>query len=110
MRFNFECWALVEIRYPHEEDSLLDEIHGFWATKADLDSGRAAIEVRRAESHDKREEEHKRKFPFMARLKYQPAVYISVPLSQMQFKDLNEAEEMILKAARLAFKGCGVSA
>jgi hypothetical protein len=109
MKFNFECWALVEICYPHEEDSSLDKIRGFWATKAELACGRDAIEAQRRIAHEKREDEHKRKFSFMGRLDYQPAVYVSVPLSQMQFKDLEEAEEMILKAARLAFKGCGVA-
>ena len=109
MKFNFECWALVEICYPDEEDTCLDKIRGFWATREDLLSGRAAIEAQRRIAHEKQEDGHKRKFSFMARLDYRPGVYVSVPLSQMQFKSLDEAEEMILKAAGLAYKGCGVA-
>jgi len=110
MKFNFQCWALVRIDYPDDPEDFFPVIVGFWPTSQDADAGRDALEHDRMVEHDRREDEYKRKFSFKARLDYKPAVYVKVPLSQMRFDSLSDAENMIEQAAKLMFKGCGVSA
>lgn len=110
MRFNFQCWALVDIRFPDEEDSCLSKIRGFWPNRDAAELGLACIEADRYADHAAKEKDHRRKFPWMASLPYAPATYSFVPLSQMEFETLSDAEDMIIKAAWLIHKGCGVPA
>lgn len=112
MKFNFECWALCSIDInTDEEDAPTAKLLGFWSTRLAAEEGRDQIEMERLEAHAKSEAAYAKELPYMARIMardFVPGRYICVPLSQMQFDLLQDAEEMICKAATLIHVGVGV--
>jgi hypothetical protein len=113
VKFNFNCWALCEIDAT-DPDEFPPEILGFWKSQGECEVACQQIEWKRLTASQAEEAAYRKKFgPAWGNLvfkEYTPGRYVHVPLSQMEFKSLDDAENMICKAALLIAKGCGVAA
>jgi len=108
MKFHFTAYALCLIEVT--EDLELDihevsaELLGFFASRLDAEEHRDELEAVRLRDFNADRSPQK----IMWRWTFMPRQYVVVPISDMRFESLADADQMISEAAVLIFKGCGV--
>ena len=118
MQFNFNCYALVELDII--EDDYEDgrgkrknfegsTILGFYLTEDEAITARITREVLANVEHDVEHDDWRRK-NHMRPSERTPGEYAIIPLREMKFKELDDADEMIQAAAKLTWSGVGVTA
>ena len=113
MKFNFTCWALCKIEEEEGYDPVAS-ILGFWKSRDECEEGQRQLDALASLKFYRDKEAYAKRFPFWSQFhqndEYTPMNCVMVPLSQMEFASLDEAERMIESAAVLMVKGCGVGA
>jgi len=112
MKFNFTCWALCRVDKEEDDicfpDGMSAHLLDFWRSRDECETAAKEKELSCLRSYEKEKAEYEKAFPFQF-YEYVPGRYIFVPLSQMEFDELEGAAEMIEKAALLMARGCGVT-
>jgi hypothetical protein len=108
MKFNFSCWALCLIEVETDPDdpewrNVEAYLLGLYLTQEDAEGARVAFELANLERHKQVNKRAVEQFGWRAEVEYVPRLYASVPIFPMGFRDWDDFEEIIQKAAKLSF-------
>lgn len=107
MRFNFACFALCAITVEDDLDTDLveysAELLSFHLNVRDAEAERIHVTDIKRRAH----EAAYAKWPWSPKPEFKEPIYQIVPIQQMSFRWLSDAEEMIHQAAILQQKGVG---
>jgi hypothetical protein len=111
MKFNFACFALCEMSVDADEEERFESgitaaLKGLWLTESDAQQEADILTGMAQNQH----EDHYRRFRWQGYSPFVPPVFQIVPLADLTFSYLDDAQNMIEKAAVLQQRGCGISA